>query len=112
MLLIAIPLQGFAGASMLFCGTTALHHAAPAASAHDHAGHDHAMHAQQDEADAWLLPDALHACAICAACCHGVAITQAEPAIALQPAPTAVAEAPLVLMHGRPAQVPDKPPRI
>jgi hypothetical protein len=115
LLLFAIPLQGIAGASMLFCGKSGTHHA-PAVSAHhhtghDHAGHDHAMHAQQEEGDAKLLPDALHACAICASCCHGVAITQAEPAIALPPAPAAVLVTTVVLMHSRPAKVPDKPPR-
>ena len=110
LLLVAVPLQGIAAASMLFCGKSGTHHA-PAASALDHAGHDHAMHAQHQEADAKQLPDALHACAICAACCHGVAITQAEPAVALPPAPAGMMEAPVVRMHSRPAKVPDKPPR-
>lgn len=109
MLLIAIPLQGFAGASMLFCGQAA-HHAQPA-DANEHAGHDHAMHAQQDEPDAKQLPGAPHVCAICASCCHAVAITQAEPVVLLPPAPVAGPLAPLVLIPSRPAQVPDKPPR-
>lgn len=110
LLLAAVPLQGFAGASMLFCGGVPSHHA-QSASAHDHAGHDAATHAQQDEGDAKQLPSALHTCAICATCCHGAALTQAAPVVQLPPAPSPVLHGPVVLIRSQPAQVPDKPPR-
>lgn len=113
LLMAALPLQGFAGAAMLLCGDVPVHHAA-ATVAMDQAGHDHSAHTQpdaQDQADAKQLPSALHACAICAACCHAVAITLAEPAVLLPPAPSPLLQGALVPMHSQPARVPDKPPR-
>lgn len=115
LLMAALPLQGFAGAAMLFCGGVPAHHV-QATGMHDHAGHDHMAHARsdadaQDRADAKQLPSALHTCAICAACCHAVAITQADPAVPLPAVPSPLLQAALGPMHSQPARVPDKPPR-
>jgi len=78
LMVLAIPLQGLAASTMLFCAPQ--HgHAQAAAGGHDHATHTHAA------ADAG--PAAVHAthhpgtsgdgadCSVCAACCTGVAIT-------------------------------------
>lgn len=112
----ALPLQGMAAASMLFCGE-----AGHAAVAHE-AGHDHASHhhdgdehvvadtAHHDEAQATTVADD-HACPVCAACCNLVALT---------PAPTLNLDAASPIARPLPGPsrvltratlVPDKPPR-
>jgi hypothetical protein len=107
LLLAALPLQGFAAATMLFCGTGA------SASHHDHSMHAH-THAATGEraADAGSEPvDAAHSCGVCASCCHSVAITEFTPFAAFVPLPQVHAAEPFVLIHARAASVPDKPPR-
>lgn len=122
----AIPLQGLAAASMLFCGAGAKGVAVQTATDHDHtpaagstAAHDHSMHAHSqaqaensgDSADHSQMPDAAHKCGVCASCCHAAAITQLPQRLVFTAGPQAVMDEPFVLIFARPSQVPDKPPR-
>jgi hypothetical protein len=124
----AIPLQGLAAASMLFCGTVGHHspaqvavaqadhgsHAAAAIEQHDHSRHSHAAQVEDQttagNADQ-QFPDGAHKCPVCASCCHGVAITGILHLAVTAPAPQAELAEPFVLIHARPSSVPDKPPR-
>ncbi len=117
LLLLAIPLQGIAAASMLYCGPAARaavqvqqsvaaeHHHGQADNHADHAGH------HGGAAEDGALPDAGHKCGLCAACCHSVALTETPFAVALSPAPQLTWDEPFVPVHSRPSPVPDKPPR-
>jgi len=126
----AIPLQGVAAASMLFCGPGPHHPAVQVAaaqhekhldvadtqSAHDHAQHGHDADLQVKAKNAGddvskKLPDITHKCAVCASCCNIVAITEFPPLVAFAPVPQAELAEPFVLIYARPSQVPDKPPR-
>ena len=126
LLIAAVPMQGFAAASMLFCGMAAQHqHTAPAGEPHDHAAlHDHTggaeqapthhhNHANDPAADRApdASPDAAHTCSICAACCNGVALIGLNPMAAMASAPQAALAEPLVWVHTLPSAIPDKPPR-
>lgn len=129
----ALPLQGIAAASMLFCDQAA-HSTASQPSGHDHAAlghgeaHDHASHAhpgddaaqadpklsqqQDDTTQAGLgMVDDGHACPICASCCNLVALSE-MPTLSLDGA--APMSAPLqgpARVFTRHAPIPDKPPR-
>lgn len=130
LLLVAIPLQGLAAATMLFCGPSgpsvhaqqaapaaqdqhAQHHGPPAG--HDHAMHQHAGHdeatGQADQPSNGPTADPGQKCSVCAACCHSVAITEAPSVPMLSPAPQTLSAEPPVAVHSRPSPVPDKPPR-
>ena len=117
LILAAIPLQGFAAASMLFCGMGAPHQQvrvqAQVASQHDHAAHRHAqtVTAERQADTKAQLPDVTHTCGVCASCCHSVAISQTPASLATASLPQAEAAEPFVLIHRRPSPVPDKPPR-
>lgn len=124
----AVPLQGLAAASMLFCGMGAHHSpdriavaqqeqvlsAASQGSQHDHSKRSHAAEVQvkktADNADK-KLPGVAHKCGVCASCCHIVAITEFPQLVAFAPVPLSELAEPFVLIHARPSQVPDKPPR-
>jgi hypothetical protein len=123
----AIPLQGLAASSMLFCGM-GQHHAptqpvAPqadmdargntASAGHDHSKHSHVSDGQAKKTDnaGKKLPGTAHKCAVCASCCNIVAITEFPTLVAFAPVPQAELAEPFVLIHARPSQVPDKPPR-
>lgn len=127
----AIPLQGLAAASMLFCGMGAHHAPAQQAAAvkhmkamqvadgatgeHDHSKHSHAAAEQPKEnvdTSGAKLPDASHKCGVCASCCHSVAIAEFPQLVAFAPAPQADLVEPFVLIQVRPSPVPDKPPRV
>lgn len=124
----AIPLQGLAAASMLYCGMGAhhgneavvasLHSPAPAdraaAGRHDHSGHGHVAPVDAGKiADDGQprLPDAAHKCGVCASCCHSVAIAEFPQTLVFTPLPQAELAEPFVLIDARPARVPDRPPR-
>ena len=97
LLLAAIPLQGMAAASMLFCGSQA-HEAAAAAHGHDSA-HDHgdvASHVHGDAHDGATVGHTDVTCSVCASCCSGAAISEA---------------AAIVAVRLRATPPPDKPPR-
>ena len=129
LLMAALPLHGLAAAAMLFCAA-GTHHAAARAGVvladdgsggagvsaqHDHSSHDHgaALSPVTDTAgtEGPNLPDAAHECGLCAACCHSVALSELPQLGALAPLPQAEWAEPFVLIHARPAPVPDKPPR-
>jgi hypothetical protein len=125
----AIPLQGLAAASMLFCGMGAHHapaqqaaaapsvhasHAESASGSHDHSKHSHDAEVQADktqDASGGKLPDASHKCGVCASCCSSVAIAEFPQLVAFAPAPQAELAEPFLLILARPSPVPDKPPR-
>ncbi|MDO8458936.1 MAG: hypothetical protein Q7T07_18710 [Burkholderiaceae bacterium] len=118
LLIAAVPMQGFAAASMLFCGMGAQHqHAAEASEPHDHATpHSHTSDAAQGHAQAadpaqGASSDTGQKCSICAACCSGVALVGLDQVLAMTPAPQAALAEPFVLIHTLPTPVPDKPPR-
>ena len=124
LLIAAVPMQGFAAASMLFCGMGAQHqHAATAGETHDHAAmHRHGgddaedqsathVHAHAADPAAGASPDAKHTCSICAACCNSVALVGLNQMAAVAPAPQAELAESFVLIHTLPSPVPDKPPR-
>jgi hypothetical protein len=120
LVLAALPLQGFAAASMLLCGTGSRQEAqvqvqvqtTPGAQ-HDHATHDHehGVQAQKSADGGKQLPDASHSCGVCGSCCHSAAITETPRLLALAPLPPADAAEPFVRIEPRPSTVPDKPPR-
>lgn len=128
----AIPLQGLAAASMLFCGPGPHHapvqaaasqqdqlsHASNGDAAHDHSKHaDEAKNEAKDEAKkvgdntSKKLPGASHKCAVCASCCNLVAVAEFPEFLEFTALPQAALAEPFVLIHPRPSQVPDKPPR-
>ena len=124
LVLVAIPLQGFAAASMLYCGMGPGHGAQvqprsassdPPGDHHDHAGGAH-RHAKVEKVEKSLdekvqLPDSSHKCGVCASCGHSAAMTETPRSLAVTSMPQARAVAPLVIIHPRPSPVPDKPPR-
>jgi MinD superfamily P-loop ATPase len=117
LIMAAIPLQGLAAASMLFCATGEHHAAAQVTAAidqHDHSKHGHADEVPSKQAvdeSGKKLPDLTHKCSVCASCCSSVALTESPQLVAFAPVPQAELAEPFVLIHARPAQVPDKPPR-
>lgn len=137
LLLLALPLQGVAAATVLQCGpaqralatvagqeVAALHesghavrhgHAGgPSAPSH-HAQADHDAHAMNatSAADHGAPGEAAdgHGCFACAAACHAPALAGDPPRIDLPPAPQRHADAPFQGFESRPPPVPDKPPR-
>lgn len=121
LIMAAIPLQGIAASSMLFCAMESHHpHEAQAAQEHGEkhlapGGHDHSKQAHQkvstESASSSSLPDANHACGVCGACCHSTAIAEMPRWTAPQPPEQTRKAEPFVLIHSPPFRVPDKPPR-
>jgi hypothetical protein len=129
----ALPLQGWAAATMLYCGPaqkSAAHanvHAQQAASHHHEMqdqmlGEHHDVHAalaqhhvDADDAagseGAQPVADTPHTCGVCATCCHGVALAQTPQWPSITAAPGADLVEPLLFVLARPSPVPDKPPR-
>ena len=123
LIMAAVPLQGLAAASMVFCKGD--HHAAASSQAyepgragsgaHDHASHSHELEtpAPQDlnqAADA-EFPDVAHKCGVCASCCHSLAIAEFPHWPSFSPAPQAELAEPFLLILTTPSSVLDKPPR-
>ena len=131
LLITALPLQGFAAASMLFCGAEFAvtshtsgdghvghaHDEAALAGAHDHASHGHASqgHAKagNDSGKAAKAdPDKQgHACPVCASCCQVAAVSNFEPFPQTVAPPSVEPSSAVVRVATRVATVPDKPPR-
>lgn len=130
----AIPFQGFAAASMLFCHGAAAAHAESSASTHPHTvqaqgggHHGHGAQGRHAVADdtrglaptepAKTLslgerqPDAGHKCSVCASCSHAAAVGATATPMLCAMAPAAGGFEPAVQMHSRVSPVPDKPPR-
>jgi hypothetical protein len=127
LLLVAIPLQGLAAVSMLFCGSSGPAHQSAAVAQehhdqshsaatggdhamHQHAGHDEATSKAEQQTGGPSLPDPGQSCSVCAACCNSVAISETPNVPTLSPAQSISAE-PLDAVYSRPSPVPDKPPR-
>jgi len=130
----ALPLQGLAAASMIFCGAeisvaslasgdgdaSYAHGEAAPAGAHDHAAHGHGSqgHAKSDsDASAGKAAQADqdqqgHVCALCASCCQVIALGGFEPLAQTSAAPGKEPTSPLVRIATRAATVLDKPPRV
>lgn len=98
LLLLALPVQGFAAAQMSQCGPGhgRMQHASTAG--HDHGQHAHAQdHQHEHHADAAMhaddapgdgsTPPAKHHCSACAACCVGMALPSSAPVV-IAPAET------------------------
>jgi len=104
LLALAIPVQGVAAATMLYCGpdhgpggdAVHAHQAAGASQAHEGHGQDMHEHAQPNTPESPQSPEqsAQAKCSVCAACCNAVAISSsamrlspagAEPEPALKP---------------------------
>ena len=117
----AIPLQGLAAASALMCSPGADRGSVQTATVqHDHddgqqaqAEPGHATQAQQKTVDDpdQSVATVPHKCGVCAFCCHSAAIAEMPRLVAAPPAPQTALLEPFVLIHSRPAQVLDKPPR-
>ena len=121
LVLLALPLQGFAAASLLFCsgeggaGAAVAHHSHGGAGSHAGHSHDHAdgagaatPHAGSDAAG---HADSGHRCAVCASCCNLTAIASFSPMIVPPPAPQVHQPAVAVRVPTRATRLPDKPPR-
>jgi hypothetical protein len=118
LVLAALPLQGFAAATMLFCGLgegPAAQVAVVASSHEDHAahGHVHVAKAKSNKSGEGKqqLPDPSHKCGACAACCPGAAVASTARVLAVADLPQAEAADPFVRIDPLPSTVPDKPPR-
>ena len=129
LIVVAIPLQGLAASSMLFCGMGAHHATAQVAAAQvvdlalsgsvANASHDHSKHSHSGEVQTKKtadnagkkLPGVEHQCAVCASCCNIVGITEFPLLVASAPMPQAELAEPFVLIRALPSPVPDKPPR-
>ncbi len=138
LLMVALPLQGLAAASMQHCVGNSGRVAAVAAPAsatmgghlHAHAGHENAEHhavsysmsaASAFASDAHLpggqadgAPESQtpgHKCAMCAFCGHAVALNQVPAPLEFGNPAHASPPEPSVLIPAIAALVPDKPPR-
>lgn len=123
LLLVAVPLQGYAAGAMLFCGTAHGWVASAIVNDADHvqAGHAHDVSAHHDavgdanehSSPVLTLGDLAHgACSVCASCCSGAALPAAMITTAFaqqQAAPFLAGE------HAAPDRAParlERPPRI
>jgi hypothetical protein len=127
----ALPLQGIAAASMLFCDKAA-HATVTQPSGHDHASHDHASHGHDHGHDgagkaeqsaelaaqpadgsqgAAVLVDDGHACPICASCCNLVALSETPILSFAGDSPESQPLQGPARVTTRHAPAPDKPPR-
>lgn len=131
LMMLAIPVQGFASASMLYCGMGAEHHAVQAqAMSESHHGAqsevtlDLSVGAMDDQAMVVVnlqvdhphdmpgkLPDATHKCGVCAACCNLIGIPQVPSLITLAISPPAQYLDPLAPSYAAPLRLLEKPPR-
>ena len=115
----AVPLQGLAAATMLYCGLGAQHGEAHSMAVADslaphQSSHDHGVMAEaakSTDGQQQQLPGADHECSVCASCSNAVALTTVTSSVGAMPLPQAELAEPFVLIQRRPAPVPDKPPR-
>ena len=127
LMMLALPLQGFASASMLFCGMglsleakygqqleTNHHHVTDPASV---AQHDHSKHGKvvklvkQSPEDVKQLPDSAHTCGVCASCCGVVALAEFPWTVQAQALPSTDLPEPFVQIRAVPSRLLEKPPR-
>ena len=123
LVMLALPLQGLAAASMIHCGSQSPQRMEAAhAVDHDgaqgmsgHVGHEHALqHAASSGTDGQGhdASSDTHRCLVCAFCCHSVALNEAPLPLTFGEAAQTSAPEPSVLIQPMPVLVPDKPPRI
>ena len=127
LMMLALPIQGFAAASMLFCGmaannaTTAAqvspamdHHAANGSVLqHEHSdGMDMVKMSPQSSDVQKHFSDVRHKCGICAACCGAAWINHLPSYVAVGSSPLNDLAEPVVLIQVVPSRLPDKPPRV
>ena len=118
-LMAALPVQGFAAGSMLFCAAATHEVAGSGAQAGAQHRHDHSTHTHQagDGANKGTptgkaaVADLQHQCSLCAACCHSVGITELPAIWQAASVPQADLADPFVLIVSHLAPFPDKPPR-
>jgi hypothetical protein len=113
LVMLALPLQGLAAASMVYCGAQA---DAAAVASHESSSHDHATHghgAAPDEtaASSDENGNASHKCLMCAFCGHAVAINQFPEPLEFGSSLHASPPEPVVLIRAVAVLLPDKPPR-
>jgi hypothetical protein len=134
LLMAALPLQGMAAASMLFCGAPAAarvaqaathqgHHASMNVSKHDHSAHGHegghgsygAQEQTEPDHDMRQAPDGDatqgHSCPVCATCSQAQAVGGFASLPLAAPAPSAEPSQAPVRVSSRSPTLPDKPPR-
>ena len=127
LMMLALPLQGFAAASMLYCGMGAGHDANAAqmemGSSHHQMADAKVMPHQHEKQDATAqvsklspdsqkqLPNSSHKCGVCAACCSVIAIADFPHTVEVQSSPKADLAEPFVLIHAVSSDLPEKPPR-
>ena len=122
LLMLAVPLQGFAATSKLLCDSA--HGAHGYSSTHLHAqkhAHQHAQHvdaasqaaahADDPSLTAATTDGASHQCGLCAACCHAVAIAHQYQPVFASPAPQADIPEISARIPSRGLRLPEKPPR-
>lgn len=109
--LLAVPFQGYAAASMVFCEPAHPSVAGVAAHAQHAGGHDHAetgkVVSDHDEPDA----SSVHTCGTCGAC-HAVGLTSEAPSVAAYPLPQADLAEPLRLSPSFSPLRLDRPPQV
>ena len=106
LMVLALPLQGFAAASMLFCG-------AGASSSSDLVLASPAMahHAADNSGVQQKHFGATHKCSACAACCSAVWINELPVTAAAESPPPSDLFEPIVLIQVVTSPLPEKPPR-
>lgn len=105
LLLLALPVQGFAAARMMQCGPghARMQHTDGTAQHDGHEHHDHQAESPSqadDMSQHGSLPAAKHHCSACAACCVGMALPSSAPVLA-----TPLESLPLVAATGGPDPV-------
>lgn len=121
LLVLVVPLQGFAATTKLLCDSARGAHGHSAADArgeeHDHSRHAHgnARLYMDTHADAGMTATSLdgpaHHCGLCAACCHAVALGHEFQAVFASPPPQADIPEVAASIPSRSTRQPEKPPR-
>ena len=127
LMMLALPLQGVAAASMLFCGlgssaqaqsgqhvAATHHHGADVGSAaqHGHSKHGKAVKlVKQSPETVKQLPDSSHTCGVCASCCSLVVLAEFPWIVQAQALPDADLPEPFVHLRAVPSRLLEKPPR-
>lgn len=130
LMMLAIPVQGFAAASMLYCGMGAAHQhvqteaalgspnmARPASHMNHSAdvtdGKVAGLTEPGDKAHglSGKLPDSAHKCGVCAACCNLIGLAQTPSLLAPTISPPAQYLEPLAQFYAASLRLLERPPR-
>lgn len=121
-MMFAVPFQGYAAASMVFCGPGHAGSATEASAAHPHSAdepgdhHHEAAQAAKPPAKAETAktagtgPDAMHKCGTCGAC-HATALTSTLELAVFHDLPHADLAEPAITVATLAPRVLDRPPR-